>query len=434
MRARTTAAILAIAAALPALAHASGYQIYEQGAAVLGMAGAGTASVHDPSALFYNPAAITRLKGQQLMLGGHMLSPVVSFAGTPAYPGYGVTEEMTRQNFFIPNVYYTYNSGKKWALGAGINAPYGLGIEWKDPDTFTGRYIVTKGDLHTLNATVTGAYALNPRWSFAVGFDAVWANVSLKSIELATIPGGSGGTANVANVELKSDYTPGYTWNAGFDASPNDQWRFALHYRSFAVIKVDKGTATFQQIPYSSGNPGFDDPFNAAVAASLPPNQTVKTTLRMPAIWSAGAAYSPKPDWTIEGDFNVIQWSVFTDIPLEFQTTPSANKTIVEDYHDSVQFRIGAEHRLPSWTYRFGYYFDQGAAGPASVTPLLPESDRHAGALGIGLPLSKKLWLDVYELAIFPVRAKTEGQERDGFDGEYKTFVNSAGLAVTARW
>ncbi|MFI5372594.1 MAG: hypothetical protein ACHQ52_13645, partial [Candidatus Eisenbacteria bacterium] len=62
------------------------------------------------------------------------------------------------------------------------------------------------------------------------------------------------------------------------------------------------------------------------------------------------------------------------------------------------------------------------------------ESDRHAGAFGIGLPIAKNWWLDAYELAIFPVRAKTEGQERDGFDGEYQTYVNAAGLAVTARW
>ncbi|MFI5372073.1 MAG: OmpP1/FadL family transporter, partial [Candidatus Eisenbacteria bacterium] len=419
MRLRSMAAIVSIAVALPALARASGYQIYEQGAAVLGMAGAGTASVHDPSALFFNPAAITRLPGQQLMIGGHMVSPVVSFAGTPAYPGYGVTEEMTRQSFYIPNFYYTYNTGRKLAFGAALDAPYGLGIEWKDPETFTGRYIVTKGDLRTLNASATVAYALTPHWSFAAGFDALWANVSLHNIQTAVLPGGSGGTANVANVELSTDYTPGYTWNAGLDASPNDQWRFGLHYRHFAVVSVDKGKATFQQIPYSSGNPSYDNPFNAAVAAGLPPDQTVKTTLRMPAILSAGVAYSPKPDWTLEGDFNVIRWSIFTDIPLEFQSTPSANRTIVENYKDVVQFRVGAENRLKSFTYRFGYYFDQGAAPPSSVTPLLPESDRHAGAFGIGLPIAKNWWLDAYELAIFPVRAKTEGQERDGFDGEY---------------
>jgi long-chain fatty acid transport protein len=434
MRTRTIATIALIGALAPSLARASAYQIYEQGAAVLGMAGAGTASVHDPSALFFEPAAITRLTGQQLMVGGNLISPVVSFAGTPPYPGYGVTEEWKRQSFPIPNLYYTYNTGRKWAFGAALDAPYGLGMEWKDAARFTGRQIITKGDLKSLNANATVAYALDPHWSFAAGFDAIFANVSLHSIETAVLPGGSGGTANVANVELASDYTPGYTWNAGFLVTPDDRWRIAAHYRSFAVVKIDDGRATFQQIPYSSGNAAYDAAFNAAVAAGLPPNQKATTTLHLPAIWSTGISYSPRPEWTIEGDFNVFGWSIFKDIPLHFTVTPAADKTIVEDYKNTIQLRFGAEHRLPRWTYRFGYYFDQGAAPPASVTPLLPESDRHAGSVGVGFPLGKRMWLDAYELAIFPVRAKTLGQERDGFDGEYKTFVNAAGLALTARW
>jgi len=435
MRTRTfITAIALIAALVPTLARASAYQIYEQGAAVLGMAGAGTASVNDPSALFFNPAAITRLNGQQLLVGGNLISPVVSFAGTPAYPGYGVTEEWTRQSFPIPNLYYTYNSGKKWAAGLALDAPYGLGMAWKDPERFTGRTIITKGDLKAINASATFAWAFNPKWSAAVGLDEIWANVSLHSIETAPIPGGSGGTANVANVELSTDYTPAPTWNAGVLFAPNERWRIGAHYRSFAVVEIDNGRANFDQILYSSGNPAFDGPFNAAVAAGLPPDQKATTTLNLPAIWSAGVSYSPQPAWTIEGDLNVLGWSIFKDIPIHFEVTPSADKTMVENYHDTIQFRVGAEHRLPKWTYRFGYYFDQGAAPPESVTPLLPESDRHAGTLGVGFPLGKTIWLDVYELAIFPVRAKTEGRNRDGFDGEYKTFVNAAGLALTARW
>jgi long-chain fatty acid transport protein len=434
MRVRMLAAMLLIAAATPVRVHASAYQIYEQGAAVIGMAGAGTASVHDPSALFFEPAAITQLKGQQLLVGGNGISPVVSFAGTPPYPGYGVSEEWTRQTFPIPNLYYTYNTGRRWAGGVSLDAPYGLGMEWKNAAAFTGRSIVTKADLRSINANATLAYAIDPRWSVAAGFDAIWANVDLHSIQTAPLPGGSGGTANVANVDLKADYTPGYTWNAGFLVTPNEQWRFAAHYRSFAVVHIDNGRATFQQIPYSSGNPSYDDPFNAGVAANLPPDQKATTTLHFPAIWSAGAAWSPRPAWTAEADFNVIQWSIFRDLPIDLTVTPSADKTLVENYRDTVQLRVGAEHRLAHWTYRFGYYFDQGAAPPASVTPLLPESDRHAGALGVGLPLGSRFWVDAYELAIFPVHAKTLGQERDGFDGEYKTYVNAAGLSVTAHW
>src|SRR5207244_10738954 len=101
---RTTlaAAILAVFSAAPVLG--SGYSIYEQGAAALGMAGAATASVEDGSALFFNPAAMTRLEGTRVYVGGSLLNPVTSFAGVDPYPGFGVPEELTRQSCFPSTV------------------------------------------------------------------------------------------------------------------------------------------------------------------------------------------------------------------------------------------------------------------------------------------------------------------------------------------
>ena len=84
LRRSTWGFALICVAALPAAGWGAGYGIYEQGAAVLGMAGAGTASVSDASALFYNPAALTRIAGmQQFYVGGTLLSLTTSFAGVP---------------------------------------------------------------------------------------------------------------------------------------------------------------------------------------------------------------------------------------------------------------------------------------------------------------------------------------------------------------
>jgi len=422
----TFAALLAVLG--PVAAYAAGYAIYEQGAAVLGMAGAGTASVGDASALFFNPAAMTELKGTQFQLGATWLSPTTSFAGMNPYPGYGVTEEMNNQNFFPPAFYLTHQLPKRLTVGAGFNSPFGLGVDWKNPDTFTGSYIVTKATLRTYDASIGAGYELNPRWSVGLGGSAVWTGVELDQRIFQPIPGGGGAQAQVAKVNLKGNNTVGYGWNAAMLFRPDSTVKVGAYYRSKVVVHED-GPATFNQI--LTGNAAFD----AAVAAALPPNQSVQTVLRLPAMWSVGVAWNPASDWTFEYDLNYVEWKVFTDLPITFTTTPAASQTRVEDYSNSWQVRVGAEHRLPNWTYRFGYYYDKAAAPQQSVSPILPDADRNGPAIGIGLPLAGGKWqLDAYELAIFVSQRNTGGVNRDGYDGTYKTFVNAAGVSLEYRF
>ncbi len=412
-----------------AVARGAGYSIYEQGARALGMGGAGVASVADPTAVFFNPAALTRLEGTQVVAGGTMLSPVTSFAGVAPYPGYGVTEEMTRQSFYPPTVYITRRVRSGWAAGAGLNAPFGLGIEWKNPDRFSGRYIATKADLKNLNANLSAAWAPNPKWSAGVGLDLAFAKVNLQNRKQAVVPGGGGAVADVAKIVLDSDYKSGWGWNAAVSALPAPMWKLAATYHSRVIVKPS-GSATFTQIP--TGNAAFD----AGVAASLPPNQGVSTVLRFPAVWTGAVAFDPKANWTIEADANFFEWSAFSDLPIRFSQTSSANETLVEDYKDSWQFRVGAEHRLAKYTYRFGYYYDQGAAPDESVTPILPDANRHGATLGLGCKLgADQRWsLDLYDLAVFFENRSTNGVERNGFNGEYKSFVNAAGVGLGYRW
>lgn len=425
-RSARTAALLAVLL-VPGVAHSAGYSIYEQGARALGMAGANTASVNDGSALFYNPAALTKLEGKQLYMGGTWLTTRNSFAGVDPFPGNGTTEEMKSGNFFPPTVYWTNHIGKsdKLAYGVGVNAPFGLGVEWQNPETFTGRDRVTKAQLTTLNTNLSLAYALNPHWSVAAGFNALFAKVELNSIKTFVTDGGL--PVNVAKAKLTSDFTPGYAFNGGVLLTPNDTWRFGLTYRSKTEVSIDDGKAEFTQI--LSGDPVFD----GTIAAGLPVNQGVATTLKFPALWSFGAAWNPTPAWTWEIDGNWHQWSEFDELPLTFKTDPTLNQTVTENYEDQFQVRVGAEHRLENYHYRVGYYFDEAAAPTESVTPLLPDANRHGATLGLGWKLGK--WnVDVYNLFLFVEKRSTDGIERDGYNGVYKAYVNALGASFAYHW
>ena len=62
-----------------------------------------------------------------------MLRPVTSFAGVDPYPGFGVTEEMTRQVFWPSNVYVTHAFSKDWAVGVGRSRRSGSASSGRTP-------------------------------------------------------------------------------------------------------------------------------------------------------------------------------------------------------------------------------------------------------------------------------------------------------------
>lgn len=420
--------VLALALAVllaPAASQAAGYAIYEQGAAALGMAGASVASVHDASAEYYNPAALTRLEGKQLQLGGTWLNTLTSFAGITPFPGYGVTEEMKNGSFFPPTAYWTNRLGSRWAYGVGVNAPFGLGVEWKNPDQFTGRERVTKATLRSIVGSFDLAWAPIDRVSVAAGPNALFAEVELNNI--GTVVGTGGEPINVLRAKLASDYKAGYGFNLAALANPWTDWRVGLAYRSKIKVNVDNGKATFTQIP--TGDPVLD----AQVAASMPANQGVTTQLVFPASFVWGVAWNPAPAWTYEIDGVWTGWSAFQKLPLTFAADPALNQDIIENYADQYQVRVGAEHRMERYTWRLGYYYDQAAAPPESVTPLLPDASRHGATLGLGTVRGR--WaIDVYNLFLFVDKRSTEGVERDGYDGVYKTYVNALGATLAYRW
>ena len=75
---------LAIAAVVgPSLALASGFALKEQSASGLGTAFAGaTAIAEDPSTLFFNPAGMARLEGNQLLTVGSYISVSAEYSGS----------------------------------------------------------------------------------------------------------------------------------------------------------------------------------------------------------------------------------------------------------------------------------------------------------------------------------------------------------------
>src|SRR4029453_10468378 len=103
----------------------------------------------------------------------------------------------------------------------------------------------------------------------------------------------------------------------------------------------------------------------------------------LPLSFASGGLAFHHGDWVLEADVNWYQWSSFQSIPVTFPDRPDLSGPIAEEYTHSFQSGFGAERTLNDrWTVRGGYFWDETPAPPASVSPLLPDSNRNGISLG----------------------------------------------------
>jgi len=407
----------------PSSLAASGFSIYEQGGKGMGFSGAYTALADDPSAIFHNPAGIAFLKGSQIYLGATVVAPRSHFTGDDPFPGAGTREEQDVGVIPVPTFYYTQKVRDRLVLGLGVDSPFGLKTQWANPKTYSGRFISLEADLKSFSLNPTVAYKLADRLSVGGGIDFRLSKVKLRR-RVPSVNPFTQTVIDVAEVQLESGWSSGLGFNLGLLAKPSESLSVGLAYRHKVTIDYT-GDAAFTLIP--TGNAQVD----AAAAAALPPGRPGLTTaITFPASFSGGAAYQWEK-WTVAADAVWFQWSTFDRLQLDFeQGSGLASQTIVEDYQNIWQFRVGIERRLNErWALRGGYHFDNTPVPAASVSPLLPDQDRHGFSLG-GSWTEGRLRIDAgaWYLRLSP--RSTEGLNRDRYDGTYENSAFTVGVSL----
>ncbi len=420
-RGAVAAAVLSLGL-VPSRADAAGFAIFEQGARAMGFAGAFTAQADDPSAIFHNAAGIAFLKGTQVYVGGTLIKPTSDFTGANPYPGSAYTAKQDVGLLKTPVLYLTHELTDDIAVGIGLHVPFGLRTEWENPQLFAGRYLSTRAELTGFSINPTVAYKLADRLSVGAGLDVRFSKVQLNRYVPTVNPFAPGQVLDVASVALESEMNRGIGFNLGVLGKPTENLSFGLSYRH--KVQIDyTGTATFSLI--GTGNAQVD----ALVAQRLPSGSiNVTTDIEFPSILSAGVAYK-WDDWTVELDVNRYGWSSFDSLPLTFEGRADLSSTVEEQYEDVMQYRIGLEKKIDEeFALRGGYFFDKTPSPAESVSPLLPDSDRHGFALG-GSWNAGNWKIDAAAWYIHSKERTTEGLNRDGFNGTYNS--NAVTGAVT---
>ncbi|MEO8277283.1 MAG: outer membrane protein transport protein [Thermoanaerobaculia bacterium] len=395
---------------------AAGFSIFEQGTKAMGMAMAFTAQADDPSAIFYNPGGVAFLDGQHFSLGLTVVTSTEGdFKGANPSPGASARGEQEPLFETPPHFYWTRQINERWRFGLGLTSPFGLTTEWKNPDTFPGRYLSTKAALRTFDLNPTLAWQATPKLGVGFGVLVRFSDVELERFAPQRSPI-NGQLVNVGQVHLESDLNEGYGFTVGVLHKWNESFSWGLSYRS--KVKVDyEGDGRFSQI--LTGLP----PFDAAIARAIPFGQDlpIKTNIEFPDSASLGLAFALSATSKFEIDVNWTGWSSFDAVPLQFTENPQFSQTLPEHWEDAMNYRLGfrwAQGATGEW--RVGAYYDETPQPELYVSPLLPDANRTGLTLGWGHRFSTGKTLDLAVLYL-PFDERKVRTNANNFLGDYNT-------------
>ncbi|MFT5232582.1 MAG: long-chain fatty acid transport protein [Candidatus Krumholzibacteriia bacterium] len=367
-----TLALAGIALMSAGTAQATGFSIYEAGSRATALGGAFTANADDGSAVYYNAAGLSFIEGQTVDLNVIFIKPDFKFSGKLNKPDAVQTGEADPQTFLVPGAYYTHNNGGKFAFGVGVYAPFGLGVKWKDPETWVGRRINYDVSIETVYVTPAVSFKATENLALAIGLDVAHQNLELNKF---TPEPDFGTNAIDTNIEGSSDIN--ITPSLGLMYRPDEKFSFGLMYHFKKTMKFEGAEATLTNV---QGPNSWADQLITGLGG---PKQELDSELNLPYILSLGIGYQFTEAFRAEANYVRFGWSAFKELTLDFNND-ALDQLIEFNYEDSWQVRLGAEYDInEKFTLMGGYVRDTTPQPLEAVSPLLPDSDRNDYSFGL---------------------------------------------------
>ena len=382
-----------ILSVLPNLVNAAGFALIETNARGQGNAYAGAAAhTPDASTIFFNPAGMMNLEGDQLVVASHIIIPKSSFTNNgstnAASAGGGAISGSNSDggfDAFVPNLYWVKQISEDMKFGLGMNSPFGLAIKYDD--TWVGRYHAVVSDLKIINTNPSIAYKVSETVSIGGGLNFMLADVTLTSaIDFAAVLSQTPGTAD-GFVELTGDNFEDIAvgFNLGLLYSLSEATTLGFSYRSEVEIDVE-GDANFTvpsaaTLVFSSGQ-FIDTGLTAGI--TLPSSLSVSVSHKQDKL-----NYLADITWT--------GWSSFDELRIKFQNPNQSDGVTTEDWDDSLRYSIGLDYQYSeNLQLRTGLAIDQTPVpSPERRTPRLPGNDRTWVSFGMSYSIDSEFSVDV---------------------------------------
>lgn len=367
------------------LAHGEAFRILDQGASATGQGTAFSAQADDPSAIHYNPAGMTQLRGVQLYIGANLIS-----GHTTDTSDSGVTVEGdlggTIANPPPSQVYITANLKdlgfdflKGWNVGVGVTSPFGFNIEY--PQTSQIAPVLIQASLPLIDIKPTVAFTFNEFLSIGGGLDIYtftnFFGEGQAEVQVSAAPdnpfGFPPGTPIEANgTDTAVGFNASFLWTPFRNDHEKPLMNVAFVYRSQTNLDLEG---------------------EFLVGGTFVANSQV--TLELPQVVTGAIAVWPirneSREWKVEVDLDYADWSAFQDLNLNLSN--GLTIPFPRDYGDAYVVMAGSEYTwlrfspLPDWELilRGGYVRSQTPVPSHTFEPAVPDSDFNALSIGWGM-------------------------------------------------
>jgi len=399
---------------------AAGFALNEQSVSGMGTGFAGRSSAADDASTVYgNPAGMSRLKRQQVTVGGAAVIAKTDISGAGSSPLPGETDGDMVPVVGVPMGYYVKPIDDHWSVGFGVYVPFGLVTDYGSGDA--ARYWGKKSHVEVITFQPTVSYAFNDKVS--IGFGPTINRIKGELGSNTLNPRSPG--FNDGEVKIKGDDTAvGY--NVGILVQATDRTRVGLTYHSMVDYKLEGDTKVNNALigPFSGSK------FDATLKIKTPESVDFSVTHELDDQWTLYAGST----WT--------RWSRLKDITVNNEVpAPLAAQfgTITEEqnWHDTWAHAIGASYKVnKEWVLRTGFSVDQSPTNNHDRSPRIPTGDRKAVSFGAGWSPNDDMTIDVAYSYLWEEDTKVNlaSPTKGRYQAKYENSAHGIGASLTYRF
>jgi len=377
--------------------YAGSFSLYtEISAAEIGNFAAGAAAeAADASTGFYNPAGLTLLNRQEVVLSGVGVLPSSNLTGTSTF---STTDyEPYIQSFsnlqggksaVVPALHYAQPLGEKATFGLSIFSPFGLSTNWGDHSPV--RHSATLTKLLTVDVSPELGGLVTKNFAVGGGLDFQWANVNFNRVlgspaALQALEQ-MGGLVTPTTLDSSSD-NEGHSFGIGFHAGVlglfnDNHTRAGLNYQS-RVKHQFNGSSTL------TGR--LADPDLTNIEEFFSEDTLYSNQVPLPSQTTFSLYQDINPRLAFLGSVIYTGWSCFKTIKLNQVAAFSSDigsivlvdSSADENYKDTWRFALGANYQInDQWMLRTGGGYDETPTVNEQRDVRLPDANRWALSIG----------------------------------------------------